>query len=407
MATFRYTAKANLQKKMEGTIEADSIGSAAQRLRLQGLFPVRIELGSPDVHRDKLAMLERLGLRKVSSNILAQFTDQLANLLDAGVPLERALRLLGYQTSNPLLKKAVGEITESICKGKSLAQALSAWPKTFSATYISMIRVGEEAGLLAEMLRRLSKTLDEEYQLRSRLKAAMVYPVFLSCVGLATVIVLMVWVIPKFSSFFISLEHQLPLPTRLVIAASSFLAKVWPFVLIGGVLLVLFALQLLKNKTIRLAFDKFCLRIPVGGELIIKSQTAQLMRTLGILLSHGVNMLNALTITSNTLSNSFIAEQVHKANDAVARGEKLHQCFSENKVFPATVLGTIAVGQESGTLPQMLIRISEQYEQQTERQIKTLTGMIEPVMILVMGGIVGFVVVSMLMPIFKVSTLVH
>ncbi len=398
-------AKSSPQEKVRGTIDADSISSAAQRLRFQGLFPIHIEPKS--FARRRLAVFERLSLKKIGPGALSEFTDQLASLLDAGVPLERALRLLGRQISTPLLKRSVLEVTESLREGKSLALALSAYPRIFSGTYVSMVRVGEETGLLADMLRRLVKSLDEEYQLRSRLKTAMVYPVFLSCVGLGTVIVLMVWVIPKFSSFFASLEHQLPLPTRLVIEISSILAKVWPLILIGIVLVVLFALRLLKNKSVKLAFDKLCLRIPVVGGLIIKIQLAQLMRTSGILLSHGVNMISALSITGETLSNKFIASQVCKARDGVAKGEKLHECFSENQVFPATVLGVMAVGQESGDLPQMLVRVSEQYEQQTERQIKALTSMIEPVMILVMGSIVGFIVVSMLMPIFKVSTLVH
>jgi len=405
MATFQYMAKSSPQEKVRGTIDADSISSAAQRLRFQGLFPIHIEPKS--FARRRLAVFERLSLKKIGPGALSEFTDQLASLLDAGVPLERALRLLGRQISTPLLKRSVLEVTESLREGKSLALALSAYPRIFSGTYVSMVRVGEETGLLADMLRRLVKSLDEEYQLRSRLKTAMVYPVFLSCVGLGTVIVLMVWVIPKFSSFFASLEHQLPLPTRLVIEISSILAKVWPLILIGIVLVVLFALRLLKNKSVKLAFDKLCLRIPVVGGLIIKIQLAQLMRTSGILLSHGVNMISALSITGETLSNKFIASQVCKARDGVAKGEKLHECFSENQVFPATVLGVMAVGQESGDLPQMLVRVSEQYEQQTERQIKALTSMIEPVMILVMGSIVGFIVVSMLMPIFKVSTLVH
>jgi general secretion pathway protein F len=405
MATFQYTAKSSPLEKVQGTIDADSVGSAAQRLKFQGLFPIRIEPKS--FTRRRLAIFERLRLKKIGPGVLSEFTDQLASLLDAGVPLERALRLLGRQISMPLLKRSVLEVTESLREGKSLALALSAYPRIFSGTYVSMVRVGEETGLLAEMLRRLVKSLDEEYQLRNKLKTAMVYPVFLCCVGIGTVIVLMVWVIPKFSSFFASLEHQLPLPTRLVIEISSVMAKVWPLILIGSVLVVLFALRLLKNKSVKLAFDKLCLRIPVVGGLIIKIQLAQLMRTSGILLSHGVNMISALSITGETLSNKFIASQVCKARDGVAKGEKLHECFSENQVFPATVLGVMAVGQESGDLPQMLVRVSEQYEQQTERQIKALTSMIEPVMILVMGSIVGFIVVSMLMPIFKVSTLVH
>lgn len=405
MTRFSYTAKAGARERIEGTIRADSIASAAQNLRAMELFPICIE---PQSSAGKvLHVFERLSLKKFNTGKLARLTDQFADLLDAGIPLERALRLLEHQTANSLLKTALQEITESVFRGKSLAEAMSGYPKIFSATYVSMIKVGEEAGLLADMLRRLSKSLDEEYQLRSRLKAAMVYPAFLTFVGLGTVVVLMVWVIPKFSSFFTSLEHQLPLPTRIVISTSSALARVWPLVLFVSLLIILSGIRLMKNKNVRFVFDRFCLRIPVVGSFIIKSQLVQLMRTLGILLAHGVNILNALNIAGETLSNKFIAAQVYQARQRVAMGEKLQDCFTDSRVFSSAVLSVIAIGQECGTMPQMLIRLGEQYEQQTQRQIKALTSMIEPVMILLMGSVVGFVVVSMLMPIFKVSSLIH
>lgn len=405
MAIFEYIAKENPEKKVAGTIEADCIGSAAQRLKLQGLFPVCIKPES--FTKNMFLIFERLGLRKVGNNTMAQFTEQFANLLDAGIPLEQCLRLLERQSSNSLLKQTIVEVAELVCQGKPLAEALAVYPKIFSTTYISMVRVGEETGLLADMLRRLSKLLDEEYELRSRLKAAMVYPLFLSCVGLVTVIVVVLWVIPKFSSFFTSLEHQLPMSTRFVIELSSILAKSWPLIVAGLILLVLFCLRVIKNQKARFTFDKICLRMPVIGKLILRLQLAQFMRTLGILLSHGVNMLNALGIVSETLSNKFIASQVHHAREKVAKGMKLHECFSESRIFAATILSVMAVGQESGMLAEMFVRVSQQYDQQAQRQIKTLTNMMEPVMILVMGSVVGFVVIAMLMPIFKASALVH
>lgn len=405
MTTFKYIAKAEPTEQVTGTIEADSAALVAHILRKQGMYALRIEAETSDDR--KLSVFKQLALRKVGTGVLSGFTEQFANLLDAGVPLERALKLLGHQMSNPLLKAVLAEITEMVRSGRSLAEALSDYPKIFSTTYVSMIRVGEETGLLASMLTRLSKSLDDESQLRSKIKSALVYPVFLVLVGLSTVIVLMVWVIPKFSSFFTSLEHQLPLPTRIVIELSSIMARIWPFLLVLIVLFVLIILRLLKNKTVRFAFDRFCLRLPLIGEFIIKSQLAQFMRTLGILLTQGINMLNALNIAANTLSNKFIISLVCRAQSQIADGRKLHECFTDSRIFSDIVLGVMSVGQESGTLPQMLIRVSEQYERQTERQLKTLTTMIEPVMILVMGSIVGFVVVSMLMPIFKVSSLVQ
>jgi type II secretory pathway component PulF len=406
MATFAYTARIDPGRTQDGTVEADSIASAARHLKTQGLFPVRIEACPRGMGRSS-SFVGQWRLGRVGLAALAEFTDQLADLLEAGIPLERALRLQMQHVSKASLRASLDSLGESVCAGRSLAEAMAAWPKVFPQTYVSMVKVGEEAGLLTEMLRRLAKSLDDEHQLKSKLRAAMVYPLFLVCIGLGTVLVLMVWVIPKFGSFFESLEQQLPLPTRIVIGLSSVMGKAAPLLIVGGLLAVVLIVRLLKVKAVKLRFDRASLRLPLMGGLILKFNLARLMRTLGLLLSHGVNMLNALRITADTLSNKCIAGELVRASEQAARGMKLSECFSGGGVFPDSVIGLIAMGQESGNLPQMLLRMSQQYEQQTERQIRTLTGMIEPVMILVMGGIIGFVVVSMLMPVFRASALVH
>lgn len=403
MATFEYSARVDPNRAREGRIEADSVMAAARRLRSQGLYPVRIEVGSRGTRRFR-RLAERWIPGRVGLSTLAQFTDQLADLLEAGIPLERALRLQAQHVSKAFLKTCLDSLGDSVCAGKPLAEAMAARPKVFPQTYVSMVKVGEEAGLLTEMLRRLAKSLDDEHQLRSKLRAAMVYPLFLICVGLGTVLLLMMWVIPKFGSFFESLEQQLPLPTRVVIGMSSFLGKMAPLMVAGGLLIGLVIVRVLRLEPVRLRFDRFILHLPLIGGLILKLHLARLMRTLGLLLSHGVNMLGALRITADTLSNKCIARELAQASERVARGMRLHECFAG--VFPASAIGLIATGQETGNLPQMLIRVSQQYEQQTERHIRTLTGMIEPTMILLMGGIIGFVVVSMLMPVFRASALV-
>jgi type II secretory pathway component PulF len=405
MDTFEYTARVDPSRIQAGIIKAESAMSAVRDLKAQGLYPIRLEVCSrPERRIGWLSGRWRLG--KVGLAPLAEFTDQLSDLLEAGIPLERALRLQAQHVSTVSLKVSLDSLGESVCAGKSLAEAMSVWPKVFPQTYVSMVKVGEEAGLLTEMLRRLAKSLDDEHQLRSKLRAAMVYPLFLVCIGLGTVLILMVWVIPKFSSFFESLEQQLPLPTRIVIGLSSILGKAIPLMVVGGLLVILLIVRLLKLEAVKLRFDRFSLRLPLIGGLILKFHLAQLMRILGLLLSHGVNMLGALRITADTLSNKYIAGELVYASEQVARGVKLHECFSRGRAFPQSVIGMIAMGQESGNLPQMLIRMSQQYEQQTERHIRTLTGMIEPAMILIMGGIIGFVVVSMLMPVFRASALV-
>jgi general secretion pathway protein F len=405
MTVFAYVAKANPQQTVHGTVRADSRGSAADSLRCRGLFAINIEPES-DIRKD-LPWFNRIRLPKVRLNALAQFTEQLANLLDAGVPLERILRLLQHQNANPTLRRTLARVRQSVCKGDSLAQALSGLPDTFSAAYVSMVNVGEAAAVLPQILHRLAKSLDQQHQLRCRLRAAMLYPIFLSCVGLGTVIVLMVWVIPKFGAFFSSLEHQLPAPTRFVIRLSSLAGRTWPFILILALITLLLIVRLLKNETVRFVFDRASLRIPVAGDVILKTQLARLMQTLGILLSHGVNMLSALSIAAQTISNKFIAHAVRNARQAVAAGEKLDHAFACNNILPATVLDAIAIAQQSAMLPEILVRLADQYEQQTERRLKTLTSMLEPVMILIMGTIVGLIVVAMLMPIFKATALVQ
>jgi type II secretory pathway component PulF len=251
MAILKYTARADPDRTIEGTIEAESISSAVQRLRMQGLYPIRVEPCSRGTHRFGEPTI-RWNLRKVGLAALGEFTDQLADLLEAGVPLERALRLQGQHVSKPILQASLDSIGESVRAGQSLAQAMAGWPKIFPRTYVSMVKVGEETGLLGEMLRRLAKSLDEEHQLRSKFRAAMVYPLFLVCVGLGTVLVLIVWVIPTFSSFFASLEQQLPLPTRIIMGLSSVLGKAAPLLVAGSLLTLLLVLRLLRREAVKL-----------------------------------------------------------------------------------------------------------------------------------------------------------
>ncbi len=405
MAEFVYTAKPSPEQSVSGTMEAQSLAAVIEHLKAKGLFPVQIE---PKSGTDReIVSLKNFGLKRPGAGALAQFTCQLADLLDAGVPLSRGLKLLQHQASGPGLRQVIEGVNESVRRGTSLSRALTSYPRVFTPAYVSMVKAGEEAGTLGDILRRLAKSLDDQHQLRSKLSAALVYPVFLGCVGISTLIILLVWVIPKFSSFFASLDQQLPLPTKLVIKLGAALAGAWPILLVSTIVIVLFACRMLKNKSVRIIFDKLCLHFPVFGAFIVKCQLAVFMRTLGTLLSHGVSMLRALSIAGDTVSNLCIAEQLRRAAERVAKGEKLHRSFGGNRVFSETLVGMMAIGEESGALPQMLVRLSSQYEQEAERQIRTLTNMIEPVMIVVMGGVVGFIVVSMLMPIFKVSTLVQ
>jgi tetratricopeptide (TPR) repeat protein len=318
MATFEYTARADPNRTLEGTMEAESAPAVAQLLRRQGLYPIRVEVRSRGMRRfgwpTGRGRFGRVGLAP-----LAEFTDQLADLLEAGVPLERALRLQEQHVSKPLLKASLNNLGESVRAGRSLAAAMSAWPKVFPRTYVSMINVGEEAGLLAEMLRRLARSLEEEHQLRSKLRAAMVYPLFLVCVGLGTVLVLMVWVIPTFSSFFASLEQQLPLPTMQIVGFSNSIAgdKYLYFPIVGLLLLLASVLgNLVKKNTTGVIGGRYapvlaCLLLLAGAEAMATRRYLQKWENSVSLHSHMLTIYPEDAYLHNGAGNAWMEERAY------------------------------------------------------------------------------------------------
>ncbi len=405
MARFVYLAKSSPDKLIKGTMEAATTATVVDRLAERGLMPLSISGQSqPD------GLLERLlgpGSGRVKTADLADFTRQLANLFGAGITLTEALGLLAKQTPSRRLQTAVFQVCDAVQSGSTLAQGLEATGGVFSKMYVSMVAASEEAGYLEDVLQRLADSLETERELRSKVATAMVYPAFLACVGFGTVVVLMTQVIPKFKSLFDSTSQQLPLPTQILIDLSSTLTHFWPVAV--GISLVLFLAvrQWVRSESGRLAFDKFRLRLPAFGKLALHIELARLTRTLGLMLANGVVMLKALAVTADTLGNRFIADQVRTAAGQVAQGHPLWESLAKGKLVSPTVLGIIRVGETTGALDQMLLRIATQYERATARSVKVLVNLLEPIMIVVLGGTVGFIVVAMLLPIFSITTAIQ
>jgi len=408
MPVYEYKALSRAGKNVNGIIDADSAVAARQKLRVSGIFPVEVKESSPrpkDVSSGPL-FLSTL-FKRVSSRELSAATRQLSILLGAGVALVGSLDALITHVTNPLFKKVIAQIKESVNEGNSLTFSLSQHPKIFSPIYINMVRAGEASGSLDVVLDRLAEFSEHQQALRGRLKAALAYPVFMCFIGTFILFFLITFIVPNITKIFGEMHQTLPLPTVALIGASNFLKSFWwlVFLGLGGVALLL--KRLTKTPRGRYLWDELKLRIPVFGVISTKLVMARFGRTLGSLLQSGVPLLSALEIVRNIANNSLIAEVIDNAMEDIRAGKSLSAPLSQSRWFPPIAVQMISVGEQSGELEGMLHKIADIYERESESQITTMTSMLEPVMILVMGLIVGFIVVSILLPIFEMSQIVR
>ena len=408
MSVYEYTALDRSGKKTNGIIDADSIVTARQKLRESGIFPVEVrETASKptDIHFRQTSipsLLQRIRLEELSA-----MTRQLSILLGSGITLIASLEALVIQITNPLFKKVLAQIKESVNEGNSLAFSLSQHPKVFSQIYINMVRAGETSGTLDLVLDRLSELIEHQQALKARLKAAMAYPVFMFFIGTLILFFLITFIVPNIMKVFNDLHQTLPLPTLVLIGISSFLKSFWWLVLFALGSTVFLVRRLIKTRKGIHMWDAMKLRIPVLGNINMKIVIARFGRTLGTLLQNGVPLLSALPIVRNIVSNTLIAEAIDNAIEQVESGEGLSIPLSQSSWFPPIVIQMISAGEQSGKLENMLNKVGEIYEKETESRIMAMTSMLEPVMILVMGLAVGFIVISILLPIFEMNQMIR
>jgi general secretion pathway protein F len=308
---------------------------------------------------------------------------------------------------NPLLKKIVAQIKESVNEGNSLAFSLSQHPRLFSNIYVSMVRAGEASGSLDVVLGRLAEYGERQQALKGRFKAALAYPVFMCLIGSLVLFFLITFIVPNITQIFSEMHHSLPLSTLTLITLSSFLKSFWWVVVLAGVGLVIAAKQFIKTSRGHYVWDKIKLRIPILGDINQKMALARFARTLGTLLESGVPLLSALDIVRNIVNNIIIAEVIDNASVEIEAGKSLASPLSRSIWFPPIAVQMISVGEQSGELEAMLGKIADTYETEVESQIMALTSMLEPVMILVMGLVVGFIVISILLPIFEMNQMIR
>ncbi len=405
MSKFFYRVKKGPDEVTTGTLEAETKQAAISKLSQMGYFPIDVSEVSAAEERAKgigYALFKKIGSRDLTT-----FTRQLSNLLGSGVTLLRALDVLADQTENRYLARIVRDIHDQVKDGKTLSQSLAGHPKIFSSVYVNMVGSGEVGGSLEDVLNRLADFAEKEDEVRTKIRTAMAYPILMAVVGVGTIIVLLAFVIPKLVTMFEDMGQILPLPTRILVSFSGWLTSYGWLALVLIFLIFFLARRRQRSPGGMLAIDRLKLKLPLLGELIRKGEIARFGRTLGTLLSNGVPILQSIDVVSQTMTNEVLRQEVKKLHTNVAQGLSLTKSIKESSQFPALVVNLVAVGEEGGLLENSLLRIAETYEREVDRAVKVTTSLLEPAMILVMGGVVGFIVISMLLPIFQINVMIH
>ena len=427
MPTFAYIAKDSSGKESRGTVDAASQAQAVSKVRGMGLFPTAIGEtgGGSSKAAKKPAAPKKKGGRKpaakkskanieiklpkflrprVKQKDLTVLTRQLATLVDAGLPLLRGLNVLKRQTPHATLKDALTGMSEAVESGSTFSESLTNYPKIFDNLYVNMVRAGEAGGVLEVVLNRLAEFAEKAEKIKNKVKGAMVYPIVVLVAAVGITGFLLVAVIPKFKDIFNDLMEGKPLPaiTQFVMNASQLVIQNWVMVVISIAVFVFLFKVFAKTKHGGYILDVAKINMPLFGQLVRKTAVARMTRTLGTLLASGVPVLQALTIVRDTTGNAVISRAIQTVHDSVKEGESMTDPLSQCRVFPPMVISMVEVGEETGSLPDMLGRIAETYDDEVDNAVAGLTSVIEPLMIIILAVIVGTIVIAMFMPMIQI-----
>jgi len=406
MPQFHYQATTPQGKVIEGVMEAGEERTVVARLHEQGYLPLRI--GRPGQARAKTSFsqlsLPEISLRgRIRQRDLLVMTQELATLISSGLPLDRALSVLNGLTTKEELKKAVSQILRAVQQGKSLAEALGDFPKIFPPLYVNMVKAGELGGFLETALQRLAEYMERAQQVQDEIKSALTYPVLLTLTGGASIVVLLTYVLPKFTVIFGDLGQALPTSTRILMGISEGLRSYWWLLILLAVGAWLGLRRYIATPQGRFQWDRWRLHLWVLGALLTKREVGRFARTLGTLLKSGVPLLQALEVVQDVVDNEVMSRALKEVRVGVREGQGIAGPLGRSGTFPTLALQMVSVGEETGRLDEMLMRVAEYYERDTYNQVKRLTSLLEPVLILVMGLAVGFVVISMLSAVFSIN----
>lgn len=403
MPHFKFKATERTGKVSTGVIEASNQTAVIQKLKEQQLIPISVEATQngatgASVEFDMKRLLSRIGLRDVMD-----FTSKLSTLVDAGVTLDRSLAISSELTENPKMREVVKDVRRKLQGGASFGDALSQHPKVFNRLYINMVRSGEAGGVLETILQRLTGFLEESEELRQEIISQSIYPILLVIVSSIVVILMVTFVLPKFTTIFESMGADIPLPTKILVNTTNFLKTSWYFFVAAIIIGIAFFRKYIDSHDGRLKWDTLKLRIPMIGKLLLKIEVARFSRTLGTLVRSGVPILQALSIVKETVTNQLIANSLLSVYGKLKEGGGLSNPLSETGCFPPLAVHMIAVGEETGSFESMLLKVADTYENDVRVTIKRVMAAVEPAMIIIMGGIIGFIVFSMLIAVFSVA----
>lgn len=396
MPTWEYTARTATGDEKTATIDLPSKEDVVQHLRNQKMQVVRV----------REAKKAKAG-GKVPTRDVVIFTRQFATMINAGLPLVQALDILAKQTDNKVLAETTRQVVYDVESGNTLADALSKHPKTFAELFVNMVAAGEAGGILDTILLRLSTFLEKNDAIIRKVKGAMIYPIVIFSVASIAIVVLLLFVIPVFQTMFASVDMILPLPTRIVIGMSDILQGFWWAIGGGGVAIFFIIKWMYTTPGGQLFLDRLLLNIPVLGDMLRKSAVSRFTRTLGTLISAGVSILDGLEITAKTAGNRVIHDAVMESRGSIAGGETIAGPLERSAVFPPMVTSMIAVGEATGGLDEMLTKIADFYDDEVDTAVSALLSLMEPVMIVVLGTVVGGMIVAMYLPIFDMMNAVQ
>ncbi|MCC7389469.1 MAG: type II secretion system F family protein [Phycisphaerales bacterium] len=407
MPTYRYQARNGAGQVTAGTLNAESVAAAASALRGQGMHVMALSPAPKEAGAGVGEFFARINSRKPTTKNVLDFTTQLAVMIRAGINLRAALDGIAEQTNHAAFRKVVNSLKDDVESGKQFSEAITKFPKLFGPLYVSMVRASEMSGSFSEMLDRIAGYIGQQIETRKMVVGASIYPGIIGTLAVGVTVFLLAFVLPRFYLVFEGKEDVLPWATRFLMSLSHFMTAEWPFILGGVVALAGMIFVVLKTEVGSFWVDKLKLTLPLFKGMFQSLYISRSLQTMGQLINAGVPMLDTLTITGDISGNQLYKGMWHRVHSSVKQGRKITGPLLKDGLMPRSVVQMVAAGEESGKLGEVLDEISDYYSKQLKDQIKAVTSMIEPIMIVVMGSVVGFIAMAIILPIFKMSQLVQ
>lgn len=403
MPLFEYTQLSKTGGESKGTIDASSLGEARQKLRAAEIRLVQLVEKAVDEHRSSF---RPGGFRtgRVKTREVAAATRHLSTLLLAGIPLVEALSALVEQLGSSALSRVLARVRDKVNEGGSLAEAFSEYPRIFPGVFVSMVKAGESTGALENVLARLADMYEKRAKLTNKVRSALTYPLLMAVVGCAVVLFVLSYVLPSITKLFTEMNMTLPWVTLFLIKLSAFLNHSLWLVLVGIVGLIGAHRYWLRTPGARMVWDRFKLKVPLFGPLLVDVAVARFSRTLGVLLGSGVTIVEALELSEAVVSNAVMADVIQETRRAVGSGQSVSQALAKDQIFPPVAIHMIAAGEKSGNMEDGLLRIADSLDNEIESKLSVMTSLLEPLMIIVLGGMIGFIVLAILLPIFDINS---